>query len=238
VKPGLRWRLRARDYAWIVAAQLRAFTDPPDPAGWAAGDGAPVLLLPGIWESWSVLRALGDALHTAGHPVHVVPALRSNAGELDAGALLVRDRLLDLDLRGVVVVAHSKGGLIAKAALALPEVDARVAGLVTVATPFAGSSHATWFPARAVRRLSPRDPAILRLAADVRSHARIVALRPRFDPHVPRAAGAAALAGAAEVELPLDGHFVPLGDPGLHEAVVRAVAGFSGPPPAPDRRPR
>lgn len=235
MRTGLRLWLRAKDYAWIVRAQLRALVAPPDPADWRDGTGAPVLLLPGIWESWSVLRALGDAVHTAGHPVHVVPGLRTNSAALDAGALLVRDRLVELDLRGVVVVAHSKGGLIAKSALALPEVDERVAGLVTVATPFAGSSLARWFPARAVRRLSPRDPAILRLAADVRSHARIVALRPRFDPHVPRAAGAAALAGAVEVELPLDGHFVPLGDPDLHAAVVRAVAGFSAPVDAPGR---
>lgn len=229
MRPGLRLRLRARDYAWIVAAQLRAFVDPPDPAAWRDGAGSPVLLLPGIWESWSVLRSLGEALHAAGHPVHVVPALRTNSAELDAGALLVRDRLRELDLHGVVVVAHSKGGLIAKSALALPEVAERVAGLVTVATPFAGSTLARWFPARAVRRLSPRDPGMLRLAADVSAHPRIVALRPRFDPHVPRAAGAAALAGAVEVELPLDGHFHPLGDPLLHEAVTAAVEGFSPP---------
>lgn len=226
---GLRLRVRAADYAWIVTAQARAWLAPPDPARWLGGPGAPVLLLPGVWESWSVLRGLGDALHAAGHPVHVVPGLGTNSADLDVGAAAVRDRLVELDLRGVVVVAHSKGGLIAKTALALPEVDARVRGVVAVATPFAGSRHAAWFPARPVRRMSPR--ALRELLADVRSHPRIVALRPRFDPHVPRAEGAPGLAGAVEVELPLDGHFAPLGNPVLHEAVVRAVAGLGGAPP-------
>ncbi|WP_432563870.1 esterase/lipase family protein [Kineococcus sp. SYSU DK003] len=221
----LRLAVRAADYAWIVRAQLRALL--PGSPDWSGGTGAPVLLLPGIWESWHVLRGLGDALHAAGHPVHVVPGMGANSAELDEAALLVRDRLVALDLHDVVVVAHSKGGLIAKAAFALPEVADRVSGAVAVATPFAGSRHATWFPARSVRRLSPRDPAVRRLVADVSSHPRIVALRPRWDPHVPREAGTPGLAGAAEVELPLEGHFRPLGDPLLHRAVVRAVAGFS-----------
>ncbi|WP_432488141.1 esterase/lipase family protein [Kineococcus sp. SYSU DK018] len=224
---GLRLLLRAEDYAWIVAAQLRAFTAAPDPARWLSGTATPVVLVPGVWETWPVLRELGDALHEAGHPVHTVPALGTNSADLDGSARLVRDRLLELDLERVVLVAHSKGGLIAKSAFALPEVDSRVVGLVTIATPFAGSTYARWFPARAVRRLSPRDPVMRELAADVRSHPRILALRPRFDPHIPRAAGAPALAGAVEVELPLDGHFLPLGDPVLHDAVVRAVRGFS-----------
>ncbi|MFB9375964.1 esterase/lipase family protein [Kineococcus gynurae] len=226
MRTGLRLRLRARDYAWIVTAQLRALLNPPDPRAWAGGSAGDVVLLPGIWESWAVLRDLGDALHAAGHPVHVVPGLRTNSAELDEGARLLRARVLDLDLHDVVVVAHSKGGLIAKAALADPDLDARVAGVVTVATPFAGSTYARWFPVRAVRRLSPTDPRLRRLAADVSAHSRIVALRPRFDPHVPRATGAAALEGAQEVELPLDGHFHPLGDPRLHVAVLQAVAGL------------
>ena len=221
----MRLRVRAVDYAWIVRAQLRAFLAPPDPGSWRSGCGAAVLLLPGIWESWAVLRELGDALHRAGHPVHVVPGLGTNSADLDVTARVVADRIVALDLHDVVLVAHSKGGLIAKATL--PLVADRIAGVVTFATPFEGSRYATWFPAHAVRRLSPRDPALRELAADVSGNARIVALRPRFDPHVPRGAGTPDLAGAVEVELPLDGHFAPLGDPGLHTAVLRAVDGLA-----------
>ncbi|WP_432543978.1 esterase/lipase family protein [Kineococcus sp. SYSU DK002] len=219
----MRLSARLADYAWLVRAQLR-----PGRPDWSGGTGAPVLLVPGIWETWHVLRDLGDALHRAGHPVHVVPGLGFNSADLDVSAGVLRDRLLALDLRGAVLVGHSKGGLIAKQAMALPDAADRVAGLVAVATPFAGSRYATWFPARPVRRLSPRDPAIRRLAAQTSSHARTVALRPRYDPHVPREAGAAPLAGAVEVELPLEGHFRPLGDAGLHQAVVQAVRGLAG----------
>ncbi|PRY13989.1 esterase/lipase family protein [Kineococcus rhizosphaerae] len=209
---------RLADYAWLVRAQLRLRT--PD---WSAGTGAPVLLVPGIWETWHVMRGLGDALHRAGHPVHGLD-LGTNSADLASSAERLCARLDGLDLRHAVVVAHSKGGLVAK--LALGRTD-RLDGVVALATPFAGSRYATWFPARPVRRLSPRDPEIRALAADASRHARIVAFRPRYDPHVPRAAtGAAALTGAVEIEVDLEGHFRLLGDPGVQAAVVRAVEGF------------
>jgi pimeloyl-ACP methyl ester carboxylesterase len=45
------------------------------PSRWAAGSARPVVLLPGVYETWHFLRVLGDALNAAGHPVHAVPAL-------------------------------------------------------------------------------------------------------------------------------------------------------------------
>lgn len=216
---------RVADYAWIVAAQVRALR-PVDASRWSSGRGAPVLLLPGVWETWHVLTPLARVLHAAGHPVHVVPGLGTNSADLDATAARVSDRLEELDLHDVVVVAHSKGGLVAKALLTRPEAAARVRGIVAIATPFEGSRYATWFPSRTIRRLSPRDPGLRALAEDVDANVRIVALRPRVDPHVPRSAGSPGLAGAVEVELPLVGHFKPLGEELLHEAVVRAVEGF------------
>lgn len=220
-------RERLVDYAWIGRAQLRAL-GPSDPLRWATGEQRPVLLLPGVWETWHVLADLAEALHAQGHPVHVVPRLGSNSGTLAEAAGLVSARLAELDLHDVVVVAHSKGGLIAKSALTAPEASRRVAGIVAVATPFAGSAYATWFPSRTIRRLSPRDPFLRALAADVALNSRIAVLRPRQDPHVPRTVD---LVGAVNRELPLVGHFIPLGSPVLHAAVLEAVRGFGTRPP-------
>jgi len=217
VRQGVAW---ARDYAWIVGAQATATLRPPPPAGLASGDRVPVVLLPGIYETWPVMGGLARALHAAGHPVHAVPALGFNAGTLEDSARLVVDRLGVLDLDRVVLVAHSKGGLIGKLVLADPDAGPRVAGLVAVNTPFAGSAYARWFPARSVRALSPVDPHVLALARDVATHARIWSVYARFDPHVP---GGSELPGAVNVRLPLDGHFRPLDDPRLHAAVLDAV---------------
>lgn len=214
---GVAW---ARDYAWIVRAQLAATVRPPRPDALAHGDRAPVLLLPGIYETWPVLGGLARALHAAGHPVHVVPGLGLNHRSLEVSARVAVERLTALDLTGVVLVAHSKGGLIGKLLLADPVVGPRLVGLVAVNTPFAGSVYARWFPARAVRALSPRDPHVVALARQVATHARTWSVFARFDPHVP---AGSELPGAVNVRLPLDGHFRPLGDPRLHAAVLDAV---------------
>jgi len=210
----------ARDYVWIVGAQATATLRPPPAGSLTGGDRVPVLLLPGIYETWPVMGGLARALHAAGHPVHAVPALGLNRRALEESARLSVDRLRALDLDRVVLVAHSKGGLIGKLVLGDPDVGPRVAGLVAVNTPFAGSVYARWFPARPVRALSPVDPALTALARDVGAHARIWSLYARFDPHVP---GGSELPGAVNVRLPLDGHFRPLDDPRLHAAVLDAV---------------
>ncbi|WP_309135495.1 lipase [Cellulomonas sp.] len=229
-EPGVRvgWRRRAeqavawaRDYAWIVGAQARATLAPPLPEDLATGTRAPVLLLPGIYETWPVMDGLVRALHGAGHPVHAVPALGYNGRGLEESARRVRDRLAELDLDDVVLVAHSKGGLIGKLVLGTPGVGDRLAGMVAVNTPFSGSVYARWFPVRAVRALSPVDPDILALARQVAANARIWSVYARFDPHVP---GGSRLSGAAaNVRMPVDGHFAPLADARVHAVVLDGV---------------
>ncbi|MBO3095907.1 esterase/lipase family protein [Cellulomonas dongxiuzhuiae] len=223
MQQGAAW---ARDYVWIVAAQARATLRPPPADALVSGDRTPVVLLPGIYETWPVMHALARALHAAGHPVHVVPALGLNRLGLEESARLVAARLAELGPDPVVLVAHSKGGLIGKLVLADPVVGPHVAGLVAVNTPFAGSVYARWFPARPVRALSPLDPHVLALAHDVATHARIWSVYARFDPHVP---GGSELPGAVNVRLPLDGHFRPLDDPRLHAVVVDAVGRLTAP---------
>lgn len=217
LRRGAAW---AADYAWIGSAQLRAAGRPLRASAVATGERAPVLLLPGIYETWDVMAPLALALHDAGHPVHTVPSLGLNAASLAHSARQVAARLVALGLDGVTLVAHSKGGLIGKHVMGHDEVAARVAGLVAVNTPFHGSVHARWFPARAVRALSPDDPHLRALAAVDDVHDRVVSVFARFDPHVP---GGSELPGAANVRLPVDGHFRVLADPRVHEVVLRAV---------------
>lgn len=222
------WRRRAeqavawaRDYAWIVRAQARATLAPPLPEELATGSRAPVVLLPGIYETWPVMDGLVRALHEAGHPVHAVPALGYNGRSLEESARRVVERLAELDLDDVVLVAHSKGGLIGKLVLGTPGVGDRLAGMVAVNTPFSGSVYARWFPVRAVRALSPVDPDILALARQVAANGRIWSVYARFDPHVP--AGSELAGAAVNVRLPVDGHFAPLADARVHAVVLDGV---------------
>jgi pimeloyl-ACP methyl ester carboxylesterase len=219
----------AADYAYVVRRQVVALLGRHDPSRYAAGTRTPVLLIPGIYETWVFLEPLARALHDAGHPVHTVPGLGYNRRDLASSASIVEDRLDELRLDRVVLVAHSKGGLIGKNVMARPRAARRVAGLVALNTPFGGSVYAAWFPARPVRSLAPRHPDLVALGLEVDPHPRIVSVYSRFDPHVP---AGSALAGAVNVPLPQMGHFRVVGMPGVRRTVVEHVATFdpaSGP---------
>jgi triacylglycerol lipase len=221
---GLRrawWWLR--DYAyvtvWQVAGALHRggaerFTEPDDPRPPA------VVLIPGVYESWTFMRPLAALLHRHGHPVHVVQKLGYNRGTIPAMARLVGDHLAERDLRDVVVVAHSKGGLIGKYAMLHHDPDGRILGLVAINTPFAGSPYARWIPLAAVRAFVPTDVTLAALTAELVVNARITSVSGPFDPHIP---GGSDLEGATNVHVATPGHFRILADPELGSVILRAL---------------
>ncbi|MGO4301663.1 esterase/lipase family protein [Leifsonia sp. RAF41] len=211
------------DYVYAGRHQLRAVFDRGTPESLVAGEGdrAPVVLLPGIYETWRFLRPLADHIHASGHPVHVVTALERNRMSVPEAAALVTRHLQEHDLEGVVIVAHSKGGLVAKYLMGMPDSGPRIRSAVTVATPFAGSSLARLIPVPAIRALMPNTPGLVRLALSRAVNAQIVSVWGWFDPHVPEGSR---LEGARNIELDVGGHFRILARPELLAVVDEVLA--------------
>lgn len=250
----------AADYLYAGRRQLAVLSLPwsigarrPTPAVWRRGgaDLPEVFLLPGVYEHWTFLRPLGDALAAAGHRVHVVHGLGVNRRSIPATA----DRLVRLlgeipaPPAGRVLVAHSKGGLVGKHALvtsgAAVEAAAEAAaggdpadaavtatpasggpatgllGLVAVATPFGGSRLARLFFVPSIRAFVPDDEIIVTLGRETSVNGRIVSVFGPWDPHIPEGS---ALDGATNVLVPTAGHFRVLGAPTTHRAVLDGVA--------------
>ncbi|MGI6877638.1 esterase/lipase family protein [Microbacterium sp. gxy059] len=216
VRIGLeRAAARAVDYGWSLREIGAGILRPRMPPEFAAGERAPVLLLPGVLENWTMMRRIARSLHAAGHPVHALPELRRNTVSVAEAADLGSAFLAAGALEGVVLVAHSKGGLIGKLMM-LEDDGRRIDRMVAIATPFAGSTLARLVPHRTIRALRPDDATILDLAARRDVDARITSIFPRFDPHIP---GGSRLEGATNVEIDAAGHFRVLGD----DAVLAAV---------------
>lgn len=217
---GREWLL---DSHYATRSHVAALRRPLDPTAYREGlaDRAPIVLLPGIYEDWQFLHPLADLMHELGHPTHAVVELRRTTTGIERGAEIVAAELERLDLRGAVLLAHSKGGLIGKKVMLGPS-GWRVARLVAIATPFSGSEWGDVLPVRAIRALAPSAPDVLALAAETAVNARITSIYPLFDPHVP---GGSELPGAENVRLPVTGHSRILADPIALRAVGRAVAG-------------
>jgi len=196
---------------------VRAWAVPPS---FADGRLRPVVILPGIYESWHYLRPIAERLNTDGHPVHVIPALGLNRAPIPATAARVHAYLVDRGLTGVAIVAHSKGGIVGKHVMALDDRESLVDRMVAIASPFSGSAMARIAPNPALRAFLPTDPVIAGLAAERAVNERITSIYPSFDPHIP---DGCVLEGARNVELPVVGHFRILLEPGVIDAVVEAV---------------
>jgi pimeloyl-ACP methyl ester carboxylesterase len=182
---------------------------------------APVLLIPGVYETWQFMRPVGDYLHGLGHPVHALAELGYNRKSIAATAALAQSYLDANDLHDVILIGHSKGGIIGKHMMVADDVSGRIAQLIAVNSPFAGSSLARFAPNPALRVFDPRNELIVTLAGNVDINARITSIYSRLDPIIP---GGSRLDGATNIELPMVGHFTPLGSPDLFREVGRAIA--------------
>lgn len=220
----------AGDYVyagWRQAAIVLDGWHPPAP--WRTGDpGLPeVVLLPGIYEHWSFMRPLGDSLSRAGYRVRVVHGMGTNRrGIADTAGRLARALAkVPAPRAGRVIVAHSKGGLIAKHVLvsgadAAEPAQRGLLGLVAIATPFAGSRLARLLIDPSVRALLPSDETIVMLGRASSVNACIVSVFGRFDPHIP---DGSMLDGATNIRVPVPGHFRILGAAETHRAVLEGI---------------
>jgi triacylglycerol esterase/lipase EstA (alpha/beta hydrolase family) len=193
------------------------------------------------------MKHLGDKISLRGHPVYIVPALGYNIYSIPTsaktlrslivhlfprsghvvpkvrhGAHAVRTFLEEKGLTSVVLVAHSKGGLIGKYLMAHHNTDERVKGMVAVASPFSGSAMAKLIPHDSFRELQKDSEIIKELEKNSDVNARIVSVIPEYDNHVWATRGSF-LNGAENIEVPVHGHHKVLFSPRVVAAVLSAV---------------
>lgn len=209
------------DYAYALRLGVRSLRNARDDSQFLGGDLAPVLLLPGVYEPWTFLRPLADRLHRLGHPVHVVRALGRNTRSIPMSAARAQRYLDEHDLRDVVLVAHSKGGLIGKHMMLVDDVEGRIDRLVAIATPFGGSRYAHWMLDPSLRAFRPTEKTMAMLAANASVNARVTSIYGEVDTHIPEGCE---LPGATNLEFPVQGHFRVLADERVLAAVDAAVS--------------
>lgn len=212
------------DYAYAAGWQLRGIASRVSPESFHQGHLRPVVIIPGVYENWQFMLPLIQEIHDAGHPVHVVTVLQRNKLRVPAAAQLVARHLEEAGLRDVMLVAHSKGGLIGKFAMLRLDPEQRIRGMVAICTPFSGSRYARFMLLPSLRIFSPRNALTLRMTREQAINSRITSLYGVFDPHIPEGS---VLPGATNIELASAGHFRILGDRETARLVVAQLAAGS-----------
>ncbi len=208
------------DYVYATDAQVRHIFGRSNTKIYLSGTKAPVVLLPGVYESWQFMRHIAERLHDDGHPVHVVHTLGFNRRSVPEGAKAAQTYLRENDLTDVRLVAHSKGGLIGKHMMVVDDREKRIDRMIAVNTPFAGSPYARFALGRTLREFHPSAATLTMLGKELAVNRRITSLYSEADQYIP---GGSPLEGAENVPLPYVGHFRLLSYPGVIEAVASRV---------------
>lgn len=216
-----------RDYAYALRRQASGGIRRPKPRRYrlSTPERPAIILLPGIYETWAFMLPVADVLRAVGYDVHAVLDLGRNGGTIEEMAELVDAYIRRERISHCLLVAHSKGGLIGKLLLSRHNKAGFIRGLVAINTPFAGSPLARLLPLPALRVFHPRSPELAELAATREVDQQIVSIYGRFDPHIP---GGSHLDGAQNIQLETRGHFRPLADVRVHEAVLEGIRHLTG----------
>jgi pimeloyl-ACP methyl ester carboxylesterase len=210
-----RWRALVSEIAEFSRALLAmsASSQPRRPAPQlpAAHPDHPVLLLHGFLCNGRVWNALLGRLHTAGFGPIEAPDVEPLLVDIETQARRVAPDLLALQARcngeRVVIIAHSMGGLVARALLR--DLGAGVIRrIVTIACPHHGSALARGLPWPNARQMSDASPWLRNLnsAQEGRFAVPMASIYSREDSLVVPA-GSARLLGAELQELRGIGHF-------------------------------
>ncbi|MDQ4501728.1 alpha/beta hydrolase [Sinomonas sp. ASV322] len=226
------WYALARHAAALGAPRMPGAPANMTGASTTAGDPAratapAVVLIPGIYEPAEFMSPLRRQLEARGHRVIVLPELGYNRRTIPDSAAAVANRLRALGVRGAVVVAHSKGGLIGKLLMTAYADEGLVTRMLAVSTPFEGARYSRYAPTRPLRSFHAGHPVMGSLAKNLEANARIVSVGAVVDPLIGRTTR---LDGGRNIVLPVVGHFRILADPGLLGIVddFLADAGDSG----------
>jgi predicted alpha/beta hydrolase family esterase len=190
----------------------------------------PVLLIHGVLCNGAVFRLLVRRLEQAGFgPVRTLD-LEPLDANIECHASRVAHELAAMQREcggeAVAIIAHSMGGLVARAALRMIG-TATVSRVVTIATPHHGTAVAGLLHSKPMRQMSPHSPWIRTLNATHGPAAAPITSIYSLDDEFVAPPSSASLDGARNVELRGVGHFGLLVSRQASDAIMHALAGES-----------
>ena len=218
------------DYHYMIKGSLRGIIYHTPPAHYLehiAPGKVPIILIPGIFGKWTFLKELGDVLSLEGHPVYIIPDLKYNLFSIPHSASIVDSlvksvRVSTPSFEKAIIVAHSKGGLIGKYFLNHYNKEGSVIQMISIATPYSGSSMAKFLPLDPIKELDTDSLIIQDLTKHVGINKKITSIIPEYDNHVWAEKGSY-LEGAHNVHVTVHGHHRIVFDEGVRAVIIGRI---------------
>lgn len=212
-----------RDYFYLAKGHSFMFHKPPKHyLGHILEKKSPIILIPGVYTKWQFLKAIADPISLKGHPVYAIEHLGYNTQAIHYSAKLIRELINEKDLHNVIIIAHSKGGLIAKHLLLYDNEDARVVKVIAIATPFSGSHLVKFIPNKTLKELHPESGIIKKLHSQSDANHCIISIFGEYDNHV-WPTESCKLDGAKNIQVSTHGHHKILFNKQVHDIVLDEI---------------
>lgn len=159
-------------------------------------------------------------MNSLGYTVHTIDSIGRNHSHIYVAAQKVNDYILSNNLNDLILICHSKGGMVAKAVIDRYPAGANIKQAITIATPFNGSK---WGYLRiwSLADLIPGSEFILSFNEN-KQNQKITSIRVRVDNHV-IPFDSPILPNAHNIELPIVGHTSVLESEELMKTLERLV---------------
>ncbi|MBI2032111.1 MAG: hypothetical protein HYT09_00520 [Candidatus Levybacteria bacterium] len=215
-------------YAIRGFAKMYFYRKPPKHYLGFVKDGKyPIVIIPGYLMRWGFMKSIADKISYLGHPVYVLPHLGNNVNDIPTSAKIVNELIEENNLKNIIIVAHSKGGLIGKYLMINLDRNNRITGLVTIGTPHMGSHLANYFKFIKSNEFHPEHDMIKDLSGHPDINKKIITVSPSFDNLVWHEKKGS-LDGALEnIHVTVSGHHRVVFDKEVKEKVIASIEKLS-----------
>lgn len=213
------------DYCYLLAGKvlMYIYKNPPKHyLDYVVKGKNPIILIPGNSNKWGFLKKLGDQISRLGHPVYIVDKLGTNLFDIPSSAKIVRDVIDKNNLERVVLLGHSKGGVVGKYILIHKNKDNKISRLIAIAAPFSGTNIVNHLPYKSLKELSPKSKIIQEMNSNSEVNSKIISIMPEFDNHVWSDKGGY-LEGAWNIRVPTKGHHKIVFDKNVIKKIIDLI---------------
>lgn len=213
------------DYCYLLLGKMLMYIykDPPKHyLDYVVIGKNPVILIPGNSNKWGFLKKLADFISRLGHPVYIPHRLGLNLFDIPTSAKIVRRVIDENKLEKVILIGHSKGGIVGKYFLAHENKDNKISRLIAIAAPFSGTNIVNRLPYKSFKELSPKSEIIQELESNSKVNSKIVSIMPEFDNHVWSEKGSR-LEGALNITVPIKGHHKIVFDKNVIKKIIELI---------------
>jgi triacylglycerol lipase len=188
---------------------------------------SPVIIIQGKSNKWGFLKKISDAVSKLGHPVYIVKDLGSNRLDIRTSAKIVKNVIEKNNLKNVILLGHSKGGIVGKYILINEDADNRVNHLIAIAAPFSGSKIVYRFPRnKSLKEFAPKSKILQEISSNKKFDSKIISIMPEFDNHIWADKGSF-LDGAINVKVATKGHHKIVFDKKTIRKIIELIEGFN-----------